>query len=200
MLGEIKPAMERGDTERFNDIVKNNDRVTVLRDHILDYSRRIGRGELTDEESDQHAKFLGVATDMEGLGNVISRELVPVGRAFKEHGIKVSDTTGEMLGQAYQMVCSAVDDAFKAVVNGDQRAAQNVLVQRDEFWRLSEQVVRQQAERLMLDDQDRLLKHRLQIDILDKLRRLYMLAEHLATTVLPDSVAAQEFEAQVRLA
>ena len=36
MLGEIKPAMERGDPERFTDIVKDNDRVTILRDHILD--------------------------------------------------------------------------------------------------------------------------------------------------------------------
>jgi hypothetical protein len=69
-------------------------------------------------------------------------------------------------------------------------------VHRDEFWRLSEQVLRRQAERLALDDPDRLLKHRLQTDILDKLRRIYMLSEHLATTVLPDKVVAKEFEAQ----
>ena len=41
------------------------------------------------------------------------------------------------------------------------------------------------------------MKHRLQIDILDELRRVYMLAEHLAARVLPDNVVAKEFEAQV---
>jgi len=56
---------------------------------------------------------------------------------------EVSQTTGEMLdqayqSQAYQSVCSALDAAFKAVVNDDQGAAQEVLVHRDEFWRLSE--------------------------------------------------------------
>ena len=197
MLGELKPAIERRDPEAFSDIVKNNDRVAILRDHILDYAQRVGRSELTEEESSQHTRFLGVAMDIESLANVISRELVPVGQAFLQHGIKASDTTGEMLDQAYQTVCGAVDAAFRAVVKDDQRAAQDVLVHRDEFWRLSEQVLRRQAERLALDDPDRLLKHRLQTDVLDKLRRVYMLAEHLATAVLPDNVVAREFEAQV---
>ena len=112
-------------------------------------------------------------------------------------GIEVSETTGEMLDQAYQSVCSALDAAFKAVIADDQRAAQDVLVHRDEFWRLSEQVLQRQVERLALDDADRLLKHRLQTDVLDKLRRIYMLAEHLAAKVLPDSVVAKELAAQV---
>ena len=89
------------------------------------------------------------------------------------------------------------DAAFRAVVKDDQRAAQDVLVHRDEFWRLSEQVLQRQAERLALDDPDRLVKHRLQTDILDKLRRVYMLAEHLASVVLPANVVARELEAQV---
>jgi Na+/phosphate symporter len=196
MLEECKPAIQSGDPEGFNSIIKHNDRVTILREHILDYARRIGRGELTDEEADQHARYLQVATEIESLAGVISRELVPVGQAFAENDIKPSETTGEMLEQAYQTVCSGVDAAFRAISNNDQRAAQDVLVHRDEFWRLSEQVLRRQAERLALDDPNRLLKHRLQTDILDKLRRVYMLAEHLAMTVLPDSVVAREFEAQ----
>ena len=197
MLGDFKPALEGGAPEGFNEILKHNDRVVVLRDDILDYAKQISRGALTDEESVQHADLLGTASDVESLAGVIARELVPVGQAFREKEIEVSETTGELLQQAYQSVSGALDAAFKAVVENDQRAAQDVLVHRDEFWRLSEQVIRVQAERLALDDPDRLLKHRLQTDLLDKLRRLYMLAEHLASRVLPRSVVASEFDAQV---
>jgi phosphate:Na+ symporter len=197
MLQEIKPGIESGDPEGFNGVVKNNDRVVILRDRILDYSRRLGRGELTDAESRQHAKYLREAADIESLADVIARELVPVGQAFVRHDIKASETTGEMLEQAYQAVCKGVDAAFRAVVKDDQRAAQDVLVHRDEFWQLSERVLQRQAERLALDDPDRLLKHRLQTDILDKLRRVYMLAEHLAAQVLPTTVVVRELEAQV---
>lgn len=197
MMEAYKPTIEKGDPEGFNEIVKHNDRVVLLREFILDYARRIGRSELTDKESAQHADLLGMTVDTESLADVITRELVPIGQRFLERGVEVSETTGEMLEQAYQSVYNVLDAAFRAVVDEDQGAAQEVLVHRDEFWRLSEQVQRRQAERLALDDPDRLVKHRLQIDLLDKLRRVYMLAEHLAARVLPDSVVAKEFEAQV---
>jgi phosphate:Na+ symporter len=196
MMRALKPAFEGRDSESFNDIVKDNDRVVLLRDHIVDYARRVGQGELTDLESTQHVKLLGAASDIESLANVIARDLVPLGQTFLDKGIEVSETTGEMLEQAYQSVGNALEAAFKAVVDDDHGAAQEVLVRRDQFWRLGEQVLQRQAERLAVDDADRLLKHRLQTDLLDKLRRVYMLAEHLAMRVLPRSVVASELESQ----
>ncbi|MDJ0957715.1 MAG: Na/Pi cotransporter family protein [Arenicellales bacterium] len=197
MLDNFKPALEQGDAENFNEIVKDADRVVLLRDYILDYARRISQGELTDKESAQHTRLLGIALEVEGMANTITRELVPIGQAFQEKRIEVSQTTGEMLDQVYQSVCGALDDALRAVVKDDQGAAQDVLVRRDDFWRMSEEVLQRQVERLALDDADRLLKHRLQTDVLDKLRRIYILAEHLAIKVLPDTVVAKELEAQV---
>lgn len=149
-------------------------------------------------QATRHMQLLGVAMDVESLGNVISRELVPVGQAFMAHGFRPSESTGELLDRTYRSTCDAVDAAFRAVMDENQRAAQDVLVQRESFWRLGEQVLRQQAQRLALDDPDRLLKHRLQTAVIDKLRRIYMLAEHLAVAVLPESVVAGEYGAQVQ--
>jgi len=197
MLNGFKPAIQSGDEDGFNEIVKHNDRVVLLQDAVLDYSRRIGRSELTENQADQHAKLLGMGAGIESIGEVITRELLPVGKAFLQKGIKVSDTTGEMLEQAYQSVCKALDAAVKAVVDEDQRAAQDVLVHRDDFWRLSEQVMARQTERLALDEEDRLLKHRLQTELLDKLRRIYLLAEHLAESVLPEEIRPRERDVTV---
>ena len=51
---------------------------------------------------------------------------------------------------------------------------------------------RKQAARLAEDDPDRLRKHRIQVDVLDRLNRLYSVAEHMAISVLPRSVLAGE--------
>lgn len=53
----------------------------------------------------------------------------------------------------------------------------------------------QQAARLAKDDPDRLLKHRVKLEILDKLRRVYSVAEHMAISVLPRGVLAGELSA-----
>ena len=49
-----------------------------------------------------------------------------------------------------------------------------------------------QAARLAGDDPDLLLKHRVQFEVLDKLRRIYSVAEHMAISVLPRSALVGE--------
>jgi len=57
---------------------------------------------------------------------------------------------------------------------------------------LSADLQRQQAARLAQDDPNCLLKHRVQLELLDKLRRIYSVSEHMAISVLPRSVLAGE--------
>ena len=53
-------------------------------------------------------------------------------------------------------------------------------------------LLQQQAARLTQDDPQRLLKHRLQVDVLDKIRRIYGVAEHMAISILPRGLLAGE--------
>jgi Na+/phosphate symporter len=82
--------------------------------------------------------------------------------------------------------------ALLALVQGDERAAQSVLAKRGAVLDMAAELNRLQSVRLALDDPDRLLKHRVQFEILDRLRRVYNLAEHMAITVLPRGALAGE--------
>jgi hypothetical protein len=57
---------------------------------------------------------------------------------------------------------------------------------------LSADLQRQLAAHLAQDDPNRLLKHRVQLELLDRLRRIYSVSEHMAISVLPRSVLAGE--------
>jgi hypothetical protein len=57
---------------------------------------------------------------------------------------------------------------------------------------LTAELQRQQSARLAQDDPDRLLKHRVQFEMVDRLRRIYSVAEHMAISVLPRGVLAGE--------
>ena len=70
MLADLKPAFERADPERYNEIVRDGDRVALLRDHILDFARRLGQGELTEHEAARYAGHLAVAADIESVADV----------------------------------------------------------------------------------------------------------------------------------
>ena len=74
----------------------------------------------------------------------------------------------------------------------DEQAAQTVVAKRIAILELSADLQRQQAARLAQDDPNRLAKHRVQLEILDKLRRIYSVSEHMAISVLPRSVLVGE--------
>ncbi len=89
-----------------------------------------------------------------------------------------------------QTIQESAHAALQALIEGDQQAARTVVASRAAILELTSELHRQQAARLAQDDPDRLLKHRVQIEMLDRLNRIYGIADHMAISVLPRSVLA----------
>ena len=189
MLAKVKTAFKARD---LSELSRQYDQIVVLRDAVLGYLQRVGRGELSDVEADAHARLVAATGDIENMSAAISRELAPLAQTLQEADITPSIETAELLERLFQKIQGAAKSALQALVEGDQRAAQTVLANRDAILALTAELHRQQAARLAKDDPDRLLKHRVQLEILDKLRRVFSVAEHMAISVLPRGVLAGE--------
>jgi phosphate:Na+ symporter len=189
MLAKVKSALKARD---LSELSQQHDQVVVLREAVLAYLQHVGRAELSDAESDEHARLVAATGDTENMSAAISRELAPLAQTLKEADIAPSQETAALLERLFQTIQQSAHSALRALVEGDERAAQTVIASRDAILELTSDLYRQQAARLTLDDPDRLLKHRVQLEILDKLRRIYSVAEHMAISVLPRSVLVGE--------
>lgn len=189
MLAKVKSAFA---TRDLSELSQQFDQLVVLREAVLAYLQHVGRGELSDAEADEHARLVTATGDIENLGAAISRELAPLAQTLKEADITASEETRKLLELLFRTIQESAHSALRALVEGDERAAQTVVANRDTVLGLAAELQRQQAARLARDDPDRLLKHRVQLEILDKLRRIYTVAEHMAISVLPRSVLAGE--------
>ncbi len=189
MLSKVEAAFVNRD---LTELSKQNDQIVVLRDAALEYLGHIGRGQMTDDEADEHARLVAATGDIESMGHAISRELAPMAEKLQESGITPSAETTAAFTQLLEAIRDASQSALQAIVQKDEGAAQTVIASRNELWKLSSEYNRKQAARLAEDDPDRLRKHRVQVDILDRLNRLYNVAEHMAVSVLPRPVLAGE--------
>jgi phosphate:Na+ symporter len=189
MLGRVEGAFAARD---FTELSQQNDQVVVLRDAVLAYLQRVGRGQLSDEEAEEHARLVAATGEIESMSAALSRELVPLAAAIREAGIMPSEETRALFVKLLEKIGEASQAGLKALVEKDERAAQTVVASREAVWELAAELHRQQAARLAEDDPERLRKHRLQVDILDKLQRVYTIAEHMAISVLPRGVLAGE--------
>ena len=82
--------------------------------------------------------------------------------------------------------------AVSAVEENDQRKAQHVMGIKDEFKRTMDLALRHQATRLEADDAARLAGFRLEMEVLEKLERIYRLARRIAKVVLPAEVLIEQ--------
>jgi len=189
MLAQVKAAFIARD---FTELSTQNDRIVVLRDAILGYLQHVGRGELTDAEAEEHARLVAATGEIENMSTAISRELAPLAETLEETGITPSEETRELFTRLFETIREAAQSALRGIIDRDERAAQAVVAIRDSVLKLTAELNRAQAARLAEDDPERLRKYRVQVDILDKLLRVYNVAEHMAISVLPRGVLAGE--------
>jgi len=189
MLAEVKSAFVARD---LTNLSQRFDQIVVLRDAVLAYLQHVGRSELSDIEAEEHARLVAATGEIEGLGAAISRDLAPLAQALVEAKITPSKEGADLFDRLLQATVDAAQSALHAVVERDQQAAQTVVAARGAILALSADLQRQQALRLAEDDPNRLAKHRVQVEILDRLRRVYSVSEHMALSVLPRSVLAGE--------
>ena len=189
MLARVKLAFNARD---MSELSQQHDQVVALREAVLAYLQHVGRAELSDAEADEHARLVAATGDIENMSAAISRELTPLARTLKGTDITPSPETSALFERLFQAIQESAHKALRALVTEDELAAQTVVASRDAILELASELHRQQAERLARDDPDRLLKHRVQLEMLEQLRRIYSVAEHMATSVLPRSVLVGE--------
>jgi len=192
MLTKVRPAFGSRDLGALS---QQHDQVLVLREAVLAYLQHVGRAELSDAEADEHARLVAATGEIENMSAAVSYELIPLAQTLKEGNTTPSKETTDLLERLFQTIQASAHSALRALVAQDEQAAQTVVASRDAILELTTRFHRQQAVRLAGDDPGRLLKLRMQLEILDRLRRLYSVAEHMAISVLPRSVLAGELSA-----
>jgi len=114
---------------------------------------------------------------------------------LKDADITPSKDTAELLQQLMQTIQETARSGLRALVESDEQAAQSVVAKRGAILDLTADLQRQLASRLAQDDPKRLMKHRLQLEVVDRLRRIHGVAEDMALSVLPRSVLVGELAA-----
>ena len=190
MLAATRAGFLKRDPEKFEAVLKMDDQVDVLHMAILDYLSEVRQQVLTDHQSEQFQALMSATVNLESLADVLESELVQLGREYLEHDIRPSEATQLLLSNLAERVEEAVADTIRAIRESDENAAASVLGLKDEIRRLADEALTRQAERLAVREAAHLTTVRLEMELLDKLRRIYTLAKRVARDFVPEEVAS----------
>lgn len=188
MMDKMMSTILTGDRDSLIQLAKLDDEVDILHGHIVTYLGKISAKALTESQTKQFVRLMDAVNDLENIGDIIETDLVTLGEKRIEHGVTVSEQTRTLLIGLHSEVANTVRQAISAVRENDQKAAQEVIAMKSDIDRLTAKAQAHQAERLVAPEPGRLAAYTLEIDLIEKLKRIYYFAKRMAKDVIPEEM------------
>ena len=187
MLKRIMPAIIKGNREALDEVRRMDDVVDILHASIVEYLGKISKQPLSENEMKEFMRLIDAASNLENIGDIVETNLVVLGHDRIDQGITVSGPTQEVLNGFQAAIIKAVDAAVQAVSQRNEIAAQTVVGMKDEITRIADSAAAHEARRLVAEEPNRIPAYTLEVDIIEKQKRIYYFAKRMAKTVMPEA-------------
>ena len=185
MLRESLPAVLAGSLQDLADVQNLDDEVDALHGQIVRYLARIGQTRMSEESADEVMALMEATNDLESIGDIIEKNLIPAGRSRLEHGIPISAGTATALVEFHAVVEHALDLAVRALDERNADAAREVGGMKETVNSLEKSLLERQAGRIVAPEPHRVAAYRLEMDIVSNLKRIYYFAKRIARASVP---------------
>lgn len=185
MLQGIMPAIIKGDTRGLEEIRRMDDKVDILHAGIIDYLGKISKQPLSEEQGRELMQLMEAVSNLENIGDIVETNLVVLGHDRVRDKIEVSEATQQVLYGFQQAITRSVEAAVQAVGQRNERAGQVVIGMKEEINRIADSAAAHEARRLIAEEPNRIPAYVLEVDLIEKQKRIYYFAKRMAKTVMP---------------
>jgi phosphate:Na+ symporter len=191
MLTTLWMAFQTRDRAMVDEVIKMDDKVDVLSEMILEFMSKIQQEKLSDENSHILQNMMSATINIESLADVIESELSSLCKKYIDNELEESDETLELIIDFTMTVSGAFDKLVLAVKNDDEQLAAEVILLKEKVQHSVDAILKNQAGRISLQTDKQLLLVRLELELVDHLRRIYTLTKRIAKEFIPDELAVK---------
>ena len=185
MLDQVMPAILTGDKEALAAVQRMDDEVDILYAQVLEYMGKISKGTLTEDQTQEFLSLMEALNDLENIGDTMETNMVELGLSRIDQGVSISAPTQKVLTDFHAVIKRALRGAIQAVSQHNREAAAVVINMKDEITDLADSAAAHQATRLVAEEPNRIPAYTIEIDIIEKLKRIYYFTKRMAKTVMP---------------
>ena len=184
MNSAMMQAVMSGSKEELLALREMYKEVDVLHRHLVTYLAKVSKLKLNEYQTEKLVKLLAAVNDLDYVGDLIEVNMVDLGMRRIEKGFKISEATQNVLSTLYVVVSDALKAAIRAVIDEDKDFAMRVISMKSDVKRLVEQSELHQANRLVSEDSGKFEAYSVEVDIIEKLKRIYYHSKRMAKTVI----------------
>lgn len=184
MLTDIMPALLGGSAEELEIVRGKNEKVQILREYIIAYLGNISKTSIGQVESDDLLDHMSAVNNLARIGGLIETDLVNLGLRRIEKKLKISPETQKVLSAIGNVVFNSLKTTMEAMESLDVSKISKVIDIKEEVEELVKQAESHQASRLIADENERLATYMLEVEIIDKLKRIHSNILRMANVIV----------------
>lgn len=186
MYEKIMPAILSGNMYDLTSIREMDDEVDLLYEQIIGYMGKISKQSLTESQTEEFLALMEAISSLENIGDVIETNLVDSGLNRLKANLSISEPTRQVLMEFHQTVRHALQLAIQAVSQRNREVAATVINMKSEIATLSSSASVHQAARLVAEEPNRIPSYTIEVDIIEKQRRIYYFSKRMAKSVFSE--------------
>ncbi len=184
MNSAMMPAVLTGNKESLLAVREMYEEVDILHKHLVTYLAKVSQLRLNESQTNKFINLMTAVNNIDYVGDLIEVNMVDLGMRRVKKGFKISAATRKVLDTLHVVVSDALKAAVRAVVEDDKDFAYRVILMKDDVNRLVEKADLHQAQRLLSEDSGKFEAYSVEVDIIEKLKRIYYYSMQMAKTVV----------------
>ena len=189
VLADYLQAFRENDLAAAEDILSRDELVDELDGQITDYLVKIGHADLNGAQAEEQVRLLHVTNELEHIGDVLEKNMVPLLHKKAETGILFSDAAREELSDFHRRVLESYELAIRCFAEENAELARAATAVTAELIALEQRLRQAHYGRLRGDVQDAMERNQVYVDLVDYLRRVQSYVDSIARTQMRDAEA-----------
>jgi phosphate:Na+ symporter len=186
MLVDAIPVFQSDDTA-FIVAIKNKDNLIDLLDrHIRLYITRLSSSPITETQSRRSMAVLEISRNLENIGDIIDRNIMPLAMKRINKGITFSREGLDEIVLFHKKVIENFDTAISAFAGNDRVLSDQVLRNKEELGMMERELVQAHLDRLRKGFRESIETSHIHLDLIGNLARINSLITHIIYPIVDE--------------
>jgi phosphate:Na+ symporter len=179
MFSETINAIQRDDQSIVASIKSKDNLIDLLDRQIRLYLMRLSAIHLTESQSRRAMAVLEVARNLESIGDIIDRNIMPLAVKRITKGITFSEEGLKEIAMFHRKILENFDTAMSAFASNDRDLADRVLRNKEDIGIMERELVQAHLDRLRKGLRESIETSHVHLDIIGNLARINSLITHI---------------------
>ncbi len=186
MLNDAVKVFQSDDPETIATIKNKDNLIDLLDRHIRLYITRLSSSHLTEAQSRRSMAVLEISRNLENIGDIIDRNIMPLALKRISKGITFSPEGLEEIVRFHRKVIDNFDIAISAFGSNDLVLAEQVLRNKEEIGMLERELVQAHLDRLRKGFRESIETSHIHLDMIGNLARINSLITHIIYPIVDE--------------